>query len=389
MLPGMKSTLTCAALLALATALPTCTNFNTHESPAPAPGGKTSASITAPKGLKDAYAGKFLIGTAADPSNYSEAEQASIKANYNIITPENCMKPAPIHPSEDTYSFDRPDTLVKWCQENNIKVWGHTLNWHAQTNAWFFEGGDKQVVLGRLKSHINTVVGRYKGKIVGWDVVNEAINDGGNAQTAQGENLRANNSWTRICGPEYLTMAFKYAHEADPTIKLYYNDYNIESGNKHLSSLNLLKRLIKDDTHITGVGIQGHWDMRTNLDTVEKAIMDYKALGLKVSITELDITQSGTNSGAFGFQADAAQTAPATGLDSPAQRQAEKYRQLFAMFLRHSDCIERVTFWGISDRRSWKSSGRPLLFEADMTPKPAYQAVLDAARLQQPISFLR
>jgi endo-1,4-beta-xylanase len=385
---GLMRNVACASILAAAIAVSVSCNLQTapvatrQVSPtATTRADTTPGAAMSAKGLKDAYAGKFLIGTAADPGNYSAAEQANITANYNVITPENCMKPQPIHPSEDQYNFTQADTLVKFCQDNNIKVWGHNLNWHSQTPNWFFTGNDKQVVLERLHKHIATVVGRYKDKLLGWDVVNEAINDGGGARGGgeATENLRTTNSWNRICGPEYLTLAFKWAHEADPKSELYYNDYNIESGAKHQSSLTLLKRLIRDDTHIYGVGIQGHWDMRTNIDTVEKAILDYQALGLKVSITELDITQTGTNSGAMGFQGGPT-TGPATGSDSPAVRQGEKYRQLFAMLLKHTDCIERVTLWGTNDRRSWKASGLPLLFDAQLQPKPAYQAILDVAR---------
>ncbi len=238
-----------------------------------------STAAKDPAGLKDAFAGKFLIGTANDLGNLSEAELANIKANYNVITPENCMKPQPTHPSENRYNWTTPDRMVKWCEDNHIKVWGHTLAWHGQTAPWFFEPGadgqpvTRELAMDRLKSHISTVVGRYKGRLMGWDVVNEAINDGGGrggrggaAAAAGAENLR-NSNWNRLIGPEFLTLAFKWAHEADPQAELNYNDYNIEQGavqgtGKHAASMALLKRLIKDGAPITGVGIQGHWDLR-------------------------------------------------------------------------------------------------------------------------------
>ena len=213
--------------------------------------------------LKDAYAGRLLLGTAFDPGNYSDAEQASIKANYNIVTPENCMKPGPIHPSENTYAWTRPDALVKLCEDNHIQVWGHNLCWHAQTANWFFQAPDggevsRDLLIERFKSHITTVVSRYKGRIKGWDVVNEAIADGGNAKAhCHHAKISRISNWSRIIGPEFLTMAFKWAHEADPKAELYYNDYNIESGYKHASSIVLLKRLLADGAPITGVGIQG------------------------------------------------------------------------------------------------------------------------------------
>ena len=466
------------------------------------------ATVPAPTiGMKDAYAGKFLIGTAGDvPRGYSAAELANIKANYNIITPENSMKPQPIHPTENTFNWTTPDALVQWCSENNIKVWGHNLAWHTQTAPWFFQGINggpvtRELAMERLSNHIHAVAGHYKGKVVGWDVVNEAIDDRGN--NGQPDNLR-DDSWYHIIGPDYLTMAFKWAHEADPDAQLYYNDYNIEQGavrgtGKHAASMSLLKRMIKDGAPINGVGIQGHWHLDTDLADVEKAITDYESLGLKVSISELDVTATGGNSGAFNagggggagrggsaLTADqttqlntaiAADQAELTSLQDkltaaqkdavtavlamsddatirskleavaniqteiamlryakgvtkvastvtadqkttmgaaaaqsyyalfggtppPAaggrgggggrggapitaealQKQAQVYGKLFEIFNRHASTISRVTFWGISDTRSWRNGQAALVFDGQLQPKPALQAVLDAAK---------
>jgi endo-1,4-beta-xylanase len=338
-----------------------------------------TAPATAPaaptKGLKDVFS--FMIGTAADPGNYSDAEQANIKQNYNIITPENCMKPQPIHPSEDTYNYAQPDALVKWASDNHIKIHGHTLAWHSQTANWFFTGNDKQVVLERLHKHISNVVGHFKGKLYSWDVVNEAINDGGGGGNGA-ENLRSS-QWFRICGPEFLTDAFKWAHEADPDVNLYYNDYNIEQGalrnnGKHAASLALLKRLIKDGAPINGVGIQGHWSLNTNVEEVDKAITDYEELGLKIAISELDVTVQGGNSGAMpGGRGGGGAAAGGDGF----KRQADVYAKLFEVFKKHSKSITRVTFWGINDRRSWRSGQNPLIFDGNMVAKPAFQSILD------------
>lgn len=367
------------------------------------------------KSLKEAFAGKFLIGCADDLTSNNDTYQTNIKAQYDIVTPENCMKPQPIHPSEDTYNFKTTDAMVDWCEKNGLKVWGHTLAWHAQTPAWFFQAvnpktveaqparrqgggfdpnaprlsmdkmwensikGDlasKKVALERLEKHIKTVVGRYKGRIIGWDVFNESIIDGGDGMT---EGLR-NFSWYKVAGPEVLTKAFKWAHQADPKAKLYYNDYNIEQGavqnkGKHASSMLLLKRLIKEGAPITGVGIQGHWHLDTNLADVEKAIENYASLGLKVSITELDVTATGDNSGAFGVnQGDRKISA------ENYQKQAEVYKKLFEIFMRHSNVVERVTFWGLSDTRSWRRGQDALLFDGQLNPKPAFKAVIEASK---------
>ena len=311
-------------------------------------------------------------------------------------------------------------------RKNGLKVWGHTLGWHSQTGQWFFQekkskkeaakpatptatapatppapgvapngprptgagfggfgGGanagpqaSRKVVLKRLEKHIKTVVGRYKGRIIGWDVFNESIADGGDGKT---ENLRTF-SWYKAVGPDVLTKAFKWAHQADPNAQLYYNDYNIEQGavenkGKHASSMLLLKRLIAEGAPITGVGIQGHWHLDTNLADVEKAIENYASLGLRVSITELDVTATGDNSGAMGVrQGD--RTIPAENY----QKQAEVYKKLFEIFMRHEDVIDRVTFWGLSDTRSWRRGQAALLFDGELKPKPAYHAVIEASQ---------
>jgi len=351
----------------------------TATKPASAP---TSAPAVDQHGptIKDVYAKRFLIGTAGDiPGNYSDAELAAIKQNFNVVTPENCLKPGPVHPEEGTWRYERPDALVKWCVENGIVVHGHTLVWHAQTNKWFFADRDKEAVTRRLKEHITTLVGHYKGKIQSWDVVNEAINDGGNAETGRTENLR-NSQWLQTMGPEFLTLAFKYAHEADPDAKLYYNDYNIESGAKHASSMVLLKRLIAEGAPIHGVGIQGHWNSVTlPLAAVDKAISDYASLGLKVSISELDVTirgQSGGQLGRGGFGARGPVTPPSA---QDLRTQADTYARLFAILNKHRDTVERVTFWGLNDRRTWRFGQNPLILDADNRRKPAYTAIVDAA----------
>ena len=374
--------------------------------------GQETKTSSSQKALKQAFAGKFLIGCADDLRANSEAYQASIKKQYDIVTPENCMKPERVHPTENTYTFETADAMVEWCKKNGLKVWGHTLGWHGQTPQWFFQEtptgqtanpvpppvtaappatdtgrrrrnpgfiagppASKEVVLERLKKHIMTVAGRYKGSITGWDVFNESIADGGDGAT---ENLR-NFSWYKAVGPEVLPLAFKWAHEADPKALLYYNDYNIEQGavenkGKHASSMLLLKRLIKEGAPITGVGIQGHWHLNTNLADVEKAIENYASLGLKVSITELDVTATGSNSGAMGVnQGD--RKIPAENYE----KQAEVYKKLFEIFMRHARVIERVTFWGLSDTRSWRRGQDALLFDGELNPKPAYNAVIEAS----------
>jgi GH35 family endo-1,4-beta-xylanase len=328
--------------------------------------------------LKDAYKGIFPIGTALDfrtPNEFNAAEIDLIKSQFNVITPENSMKPGPVHPQEDQWNWTQPEALVDFCQSNNITTMGHCLVWHSQTNPWFFQDATREVALARLRTHIHTLVGHFKEKIAGWDVVNEAINDAGVATNS--ENLR-DTRWLQIIGPDYLTQAFKFAREADPAAALHYNDYNIESGVKHQSSLLLLQRLLSEGAPVTTVGIQGHWSVAAitpeKLDQIERAIENYKALKLKIAISELDLTMTGSGGGQLS-RGQRGATEPPTPEALAAQ--ADAYGKLFRVFARHRDAISRVTFWGLNDRRSWRRGQNPLVFDNDSQPKPALQAIID------------
>ena len=344
---------------------------------------RISLSAAAVAAIKDAYSNVFLIGTALDfrrPDEFTPDELALITSQFNAITPENSMKPGPIHPQEDTWNWTAPDALLAFCADKRIKAFGHTLVWHAQTNPWFWENATRDVVLARLRTHIHTLVGRYKGRISGWDVVNEAINDGGDAASAATENLRSSR-WLETVGPDFLTHAFGFAREADPDVALHYNDYSIESGFKHQSSLVLLKRLISDGAPITTVGIQGHWSLAgltpERYQQIDDAIAHYKALKLKVAISELDVTLTGAGGGQLGGGGRG--TPPPPPSPEQLQAQAEAYAKLFGIFVKHRDAVDRVTFWGLHDRRSWRSGQSPLAFDRDGKPKPALDAIIAAA----------
>ncbi|HEX4999321.1 MAG TPA: endo-1,4-beta-xylanase [Terriglobia bacterium] len=343
-------------------------------------------ALAAGPSMKDAYKDVFLIGTALDfrsASEFNETELEIIKTQFNAMTPENSMKPQSVHPQENSWNWTQPDTLVHFCEENKITPIGHCLAWHSQTNPWFFQGATRELALERLKNHILTLVGHFRGKIAGWDVVNEAINDNGPATT---ENLR-NSQWFQIVGPDFLTQAFKFAREADPRVALHYNDYNIESGNKHQSSLLLLKRLLSENAPVTVVGIQGHWSVSgmnaQKLEQIDQAIENYKGLGLKVAITELDLTMTGAGGGqlgAGGFGGGPRRGGGGTVTPEALQSQADAYAKLFALFLKHRDVINRVTFWGLNDRRSWRAGQNPLVFDGQNQPKPALEAIVNVAK---------
>jgi endo-1,4-beta-xylanase len=339
--------------------------------------------------LKDTYKNDFLIGVALGgmlPEDYSPAELAVIKSQFNAVTPENCMKPESVHPEENKWTFEMADALVKFAQENNMPVFGHALVWHHQTPKWFFEDNGKPVsrekALERMKTHIQTVMGRYKGKIRGWDVVNEAVAEGG------GDDLRKT-PWLQAIGDDYVVKAYQFAHEADPDAQLQYNEYDFEVGAKHDKTMRLVKKLLDAGIPLKAVGIQGHYKLgHVPYGGLEKTINEIQALGLKAMITELDLDV--TRKVDFTEQTDKQKvedlTAKAT-TDSM-EKQAEEYAKLFALFEKHKDAISRVTFWGLDDGRSWlvyspkgrKLPGIPLLFDDNCQPKPALQAVIDAAK---------
>jgi endo-1,4-beta-xylanase len=347
--------------------------------------------------LKDAFKGKFLIGAVLGYDALQGKDPLSVDiatTHFDALTAENSMKPALVQPREGEFDFADGDRLLDITQQCGATAIGHTLLWHQQTPKWFFEGPDGQpadhdLALARMRKHIATLVGRYKSRIKQWDVVNEAISD------AEGEYLRPSSPWFKAVGEDHIAQAFRAAHEADPDAILIYNDYNIEQEYKRPKAIRLLRSLLEQDVPIHAVGIQGHWRMDTlNVAEIEEAIEEFAALGLKVMITELDISVLPTK-----YQgADLATREELTPEINPyteelpedvARQHAECYRQVFEMFLRHKDAIGRVTLWGVHDGRSWFNDfpvrGRtdyPLLFDREGNPKPAFFAVLKAAQDQ-------
>jgi GH35 family endo-1,4-beta-xylanase/enterochelin esterase-like enzyme len=355
----------------------------------------STPAVSAPP-LKKAFDGKFRIGTilstgALQGNNPLDVTLA--QTHFSAMTPENSLKPGSVQPTEGKFTFDEGDRLVEIAQKSGAAPIGHCLVWHSQTPRWFFEGTNGQPVtreqaLARLRTHISTVVGRYKGRIKEWDVVNEAINDGPGV-------LRPS-PWLKAIGDDYIAEAFRAAHAADPKAILIYNDYNIELGYKRPKALELLKSLLDKKVPIHAVGIQCHWRLDgPNLSEVEESIKAFSALGLKVMITELDMGVLPTKYQGADINFREAMTPEQQAVMNPytqglpaavAEQQAERYRQAFEMFLRHKDVIGRVTFWGVKDSESWLNNfpvrGRteyPLLFDRNGSPKPAFFAVEKAA----------
>ncbi len=353
----------------------------------------TAAQITP---LKDAFKGQFLIGTILDYAalqGRAPMNVALATTHFDAITPGNSLKPDSVQHTEGQFNFTDGDRLVEIAEKSGATPIGHCLVWHQQTPKWFFQGPDggpvsRELALARLRTHISTVVGHYKGHIKQWDVVNEAINDG--------PGLLRQTPWLKAIGDDYIAEAFRAAHAADPDAILIYNDYNIELGYKRPKALQLLKSLIAQKVPINAVGIQCHWRLDSlNLAEVEDSINQFSALGLKVMITELDIGVLPTKYQGADISTTETMTPEQQSIMNPytaglpadvSQRLAERYRQVFEMFLRHKDVIGRVTLWGSHDGDSWLNNfpvrGRtdyPLLFDRQGQPKPAFFAVKDVA----------
>lgn len=332
------------------------------------------------KGLKDYYERYFPIGVAVGPYILKGDEAELILQQFNSITPENAMKMGPIHPEENRYFWKDADSIVNFAQQHKLKIRGHNLCWHSQAPRWMFKDSagnnvTKEVLLKRLKDHITEVVNRYKGKIYVWDVVNEAISD------SKDEYLR-NSAWYQICGEEYIAKAFEYAHEADPAALLFYNDYNEINAIKREKIYKLVKGLKDAGVPIHGVGLQGHWAVNEPSEKqLDSTIKRFADLGLKVQITELDISVYPKEHDARARKPEDADTVFTPEKEN---KQIEVYKMCFKIFRKYSKAITSVTFWNLSDSRSWLDNfpvrGRkdyPLLFDKNLKPKKAYWEVVN------------
>ena len=336
--------------------------------------------------LQMAFDGKFNIGAAINQMQITGTDSAGvriIKSDFSTISPENDLKWMHIHPQSDTFYFDIADKFVALGEQNDMFIVGHTLVWHSQLAEWMNAIKDSSAMSEHLKNHINTIVGRYKGKIDGWDVVNEALNEDGS--------LRAS-IFQQILGDSYLEFAFKLAEQADPEVELYYNDYNLTFPEKRQGAIQLVKNLQDKGVKIDGIGMQGHWSLTDPpLEDIENSILSYSELGVKVMITELDITVLPNPWDLQGAEVDQnfegspfMDPYPEKLPDSVQLQLAQRYVDIFKIFDKHSDKISRVTFWGVSDGNSWLNDwpikGRtnyPLLFDREYRPKMAYKEVLD------------
>ena len=373
--------------------------------------------------LKDAFKDRFLVGTAVNrgmvtgipfrrSAEQSTKDVALVKEQFNQISPENDLKWQLIHPREgaDGYDFGPADAFVNFGLSNNMYVVGHTLVWHSQTPNWVFAGtnpppanimantnaartnqfnrggfgggfgryngprASREELLQRMRDHIHTVVGRYKGRIKSWDVVNEAIADG------PGTNTLRNSLWLEIIGPDFIAKAFEYAHEADQDAILRYNDYGLENPAKRKKLLTLIRSLQEQKVPVHAIGSQAHINVSMTFETMDQALAEIATLGLPIHITELDVNSAAGGQRGFGAEISANASATQGGLVSEADKKlADAYAGIFRAFLKHCDSVKLVTFWGANDANSWRANGKPLLFDRESKPKPAFDAVIAEA----------
>jgi len=348
---------------------------------------KKATSTTSTPSLKETFKNDFLIGTALSDRQIEEKDTGAarlVPQQFNAITPENIMKAEIIHPGWDRYNFDLADKMVAYAQKNDMKLTAHTLIWHSQLPSFLRNMKDADSVRQFFTNHINTVAGRYDGKIDSWDVVNEALNEDGTMRKS---------IFLEKLGDDFVVEAFRLAQKASPNTKLYYNDYNIEQPKKRAGAIDIIKKIQAAGVRVDGVGIQGHWHVdNVPMENIEQSIKEFSALGIDVAFTELDLSvlpnpRNRANSADISQTAEYnAQINPYTkGLpDSVQQKLATAYANLFNLFLKYSDKIGRITFWGVNDGQSWLNGfpvrGRtnyPLLFDRQNNAKPAYYKVIE------------
>ena len=339
------------------------------------------------RSLKVAVGNRFKIGVGVGHLVLGNPEDAGlIRQHFQVLTPENCMKPQSIHPAEDSWRFEAADRLVDFARSNQLEVVGHCLVWAKddRTDEWMkLENGEpvsRETLLRRIETHIQTVVGRYADAATAWDVVNEAVAD-------DGEELLRDSVYSRTTGLDFIVTAFKAARASDPDALLIYNDYNDHKPAKREKLIELLTQLKQRGAPVDAYGMQGHFELGDDsIPQLRETFDELRKLGLKVVVSELDIdvvTRSRWWADGGKYRDELATYDPyPDGLPTEIERkQIEQYVALFNLFDEYSDMIERVSFWNLHDGQSWlnyfpwQRVNHPLLFDRDRRPKPVFDAV--------------
>ena len=323
--------------------------------------------------LHESFKDYFLVGGAVNPGDFgnNSLTEQLVDKHYNIMTAENAMKPEGLQREEGKFTFEQADKLVDYAKANNIIMRGHTLVWHSQVPDWFFQDKDdpsklasKELLLERERTHIRTVLNHYKDKygtasngspIKYWDVVNEVIGDDGEYRDSK---------WYQIAGLDYIRVAFETAHEVDPSLKLFINDYNIERNNSKTDKLYELVKLLKSEgVPVDGVGLQMHVNSDISMDSIKKSIEKYESIeGIELQVTELDVSM-GVKNEAVTYDV--------------LLKQGRYYKQLFDLFKSKKESISAVVIWGVIDDTSWVKESKPLLFNGKYKAKPAFYSIVD------------
>ena len=347
-------------------------------------GANTGFAQSGETGLKDAYKDYFSIGVAVNMRNISNPEQiAIIKKDFNSITAENDMKPQPTEPAYGQFNWENADKIANFCRSNGIKLRGHCLMWHAQIGEWMYkdEKGDlvsKEKLFQNMKHHITAIVERYKDVIYAWDVVNEAISDGGwqGGRRGMGEHPSPyrNSPLYQIAGDEFIKKAFIYAREADPNVLLFYNDYNAADPGKRDRIYNMVKSMKEEGVPIDGIGMQGHYNVYgPSMEDVDAALTKYSTIVKHIHITELDIRANQEMGGQLNFSRDGGNISQVVKT-----LQEDQYARLFKVLRKHKDVVDNVTFWNLSDRDSWLGARNyPLPYDENYKPKRVYSIIKD------------
>ncbi len=342
--------------------------------------------------LYKTYKGFFRIGVALSDQGLDDSINVVLtKKHFNSITAENAMKWEFIHPEPGYYDFKSADRFVEFGEGNGMYIVGHVLIWHSQTPDWVFKDDagnnvSRDTLLKRMQDHIHTVVGRYRGRVQCWDVVNEAVDDDGTMRKS---------IWYEIIGIDYVQKAFEYAHEADPAAVLVYNDYSLPAPVKRDAVIKLVRDLKNKGVEVDAIGMQAHYHLDyPDLNDMEQSIIAFSKLGCKVMITEMDINAlphpwdyQGADVGMEFNYEEVANPYPEALPDSMQKVLADRYADFFKIFIRHHNVVDRVTLWGIQDGSSWLNywpirgrSNYPLLFDRNYKPKPAFWAVVNEVR---------
>lgn len=338
--------------------------------------------------LKAAVGDRYKIGVGVSDNIPSrEKDWELLTSHFQIVTPENSMKPQSIQPREGEFRFDTCDRFVQFAKSKKLDIVGHCLVWAKddRTPEWWLTDGDqpttKEKLLERLKTQIDMVVGRYADDVSMWDVVNEALDD-------SNDKYLRDSIWTRTTGEEFMVKAFQWTKEKDPDALLIYNDYNNEFPGKLEKTLRLIKSLREQGAPVDALGIQGHFEIDSiKYDAIETLLNECRAHKIKVVISELDIdvvprSRWWADGGKYREEMSKLDPYKDGCPQEVLQRQADQYARLFELFNKHSDVIARISFWNLHDGESWLNyfpwnrTNHPLLFDRMGKPKPAFQSVM-------------